>query len=269
MRTLPDSAPGRPVPFLSVDALTAGYGTSPVISDVSLTVGRGEVVAVIGPNGAGKSTLLKAITGQLTTISGHVRVGERETTNVQSAELARAGVGYVPQVNDVFPDLTVAENLQMGGYLLKPAQQSKRIAEVLALFPQLVDLLSRTAMKLSGGERKQVAIGRALMLSPVLLLLDEPTASLSPKLANELLRDQVRRLADTGTAVLLVEQKAHAALQFSDWAYVMVSGTSRLSGAAQELLTREDFGTVYLGHGRGTDPARRAASGATGRSPGN
>ena len=269
MHTLPDRTLARPSPYLSVETLTASYGTAPVISDVTITVGRGEVVAVIGPNGAGKSTLLKAITGQLTILGGHVRIGERDATNVQPAELARAGLGYVPQVNDVFPDLTVEENLQMGGYLLRPAQQAKRIAEVLALFPQLADLLNRTAMKLSGGARKQVAIGRALMLSPDLLLLDEPTASLSPKLANELLRDQVRRLADIGTAILLVEQKAHAALMFSDWAYVMVSGTSHLSGSAKELLSREDFGAVYLGHGRGTVSNGNPASGAANRTAGN
>ena len=247
MHTLPADDASRPPAFLRIESVTAGYGGIPVIVNVSATVGSGEVVSVIGPNGAGKSTLLKAITGQLRVLEGSIRLKDQNVTNTPTSELARKGIGYVPQVNDVFADLTVKENLEMGGYLLAAGMIGERVRKVTAIFPLLEALLSRPAVKLSGGERKLVAIGRAMMMSPQLMLLDEPTASLSPKLSTELLRDHVRRLADTGTAVLLVEQKASAALKISDWAYVMVSGTVRLAGSARDVLARQDFGEVYLG----------------------
>jgi ABC-type branched-subunit amino acid transport system ATPase component len=234
---------------LRLESVAAGYGSVPVISNVSVEVGRGEVVSLIGPNGAGKSTLLKAITGQLRIVEGRVVFEDADVTNTPTAELARKGIGYVPQVNDVFPDLTVRENLQMGGYLLKQAEVGERVSAVAAMFPALATLLPRAAVKLSGGERKLVAIGRALMLRPRLLLLDEPTASLSPKLSADLLENHVRRLADSGTAVLLVEQKASAALRVSDWGYVMVSGRPKVEGSARDLLDRHDFGDIYLGSG--------------------
>lgn len=241
---------------LRLESVAAGYGQVPVISNVSLDVGRGEVVSLIGPNGAGKSTLLKAITGQLRIVEGRVVFEDTVVTNTPTAELARKGIGYVPQVNDVFPDLSVRENLQMGGYILKQAEVAERVSAVAAMFPALAALLPRAAVKLSGGERKLVAIGRALMLLPRLLLLDEPTASLSPKLSADLLENHVRRLADAGTAVLLVEQKATAALRVSDWGYVMVSGRPKLDGSGSDLLHRHDFGDIYLGGG--TDQAKRA-----------
>src|SRR5665213_393227 len=251
MPTLPASEHGRNHAVLRLESVAAGYGPIPVISKVSVQVGRAEVVSLIGPNGAGKSTLLKAITGQLRIVEGRVMFEDADATNTATAELARKGIGYVPQINDIFPDLTVKENLQMGGYLLKPAQVAERVVVVTTIFPALAPLLSRAAVKLSGGERKLVAIGRALMLLPRLLLLDEPTASLSPKLAADLLQNHIRRLADAGTAVLLVEQKATAALRVSDWAYVMVSGRLKLEGPASDLLDRHDFGDVYLGGGDG------------------
>ena len=205
---------------------------------------------MIGPNGAGKSTLLKSLVGILRVTSGRVVLGEEEVTNRPPEELARRGVGYVPQVNDIFEPLTVHENLEMGGYLLRGSRLQDRIHEVGEVFPALPPMLKRRADKLSGGERKMLAIARVLMLDPKVLILDEPTANLSPKLADNLLREQVTRLAAGGKAVLLVEQRARAALQVASWTSVLVSGTTRLEGRPADLLRRDDFEELFLGAGR-------------------
>lgn len=246
------TAPDRPAPSLRAEGITAGYGGVPVIRDVSIAVGPSEIVAVIGPNGAGKSTLLKSLVGILRVSSGHVVLGEDDVTNRQPDEMARHGVGYVPQVNDIFEPLTVLENLEMGGYLLSGARLHGRIREVGEVFPALPPMLKRRADKLSGGERKMLAIARVLMLDPSVLILDEPTANLSPKLADNLLREQVKRLAGVGKAVLLVEQRARAALQIANWTSVLVSGQTRLEGTPEDLLRREDFEELFLGAGRPT-----------------
>jgi ABC-type branched-subunit amino acid transport system ATPase component len=249
--TLSDSPArsARPAPSLRAEHLTAGYGGVPVIRDVSISVGPGEIVAIIGPNGAGKSTLLKALVGILRLDSGTIMLGTEDVTNRPPEQLAQRGVGYVPQVNDIFEPLTVLENLEMGGYLLSAAQVRKRVAEVGDVFPQLPPMLKRRADKLSGGERKMLAIARVLMLDPKVLILDEPTANLSPKLADTLLREHVHRLAGAGKAVLLVEQRARAALQIADWTSVLVSGSTRLEGRPDELLERQDFEELFLGAG--------------------
>jgi len=239
----------RPAPSLRADHITAGYGGVPVIRDISISVGPGEIVAIIGPNGAGKSTLLKSLVGILRLDSGTITLGDEDVTNRPPEELARRGVGYVPQVNDIFEPLTVLENLEMGGYLLNAAQVRSRVAEVGDAFPQLPPMLKRRADKLSGGERKMLAIARVLMLDPKVLILDEPTTNLSPKLADTLLREHVHRLAGVGKAVLLVEPMARAALQIADWTSVLVSGTTRLEGRPAELLERQDFEELFLGAG--------------------
>jgi ABC-type branched-subunit amino acid transport system ATPase component len=239
----------RPSPSLQAQGITSGYGGVPVIRDVSISVGPGEIVAIIGPNGAGKSTLLKSLVGILRLSAGHILLGADDVTGRSPEELARRGVGYVPQVNDIFEPLTVLENLEMGGYLLNARQVKERVGEVGAVFPQLPPLLRQRADKLSGGERKMLAIARVLMLDPAVLILDEPTANLSPKLADNLLREHVRRLAGLGKAVLLVEQRARAALQIADWTSVLVSGSVRLEGRPKELLERQDFEELFLGAG--------------------
>jgi ABC-type branched-subunit amino acid transport system ATPase component len=155
----------------------------------------------------------------------------------------------VPQVQDIFEPLTVRENLEMGGYLLKDSAIAGRIDEVCDVFPLLAPMMRRRADKLSGGERKMLAIGRVLMLDPKVLILDEPTANLAPILADAVLRDQVRRLADAGKAVLLVEQRARAALEIADWTVVLVSGVNRLEGRPKDLLERSDFEALFLGAG--------------------
>jgi ABC-type branched-subunit amino acid transport system ATPase component len=243
------SADGRPAPSLRAEHITSGYGGVPVIRDVSVSVGPNEIVAIIGPNGAGKSTLLKSLVGILRVTGGRILLGDDDVTNHPPEDLARRGVGYVPQVNDIFEPLTVLENLEMGGYLLSGAQIRSRVAEVGDVFPQLPPMLKRRADKLSGGERKMLAIARVLMLDPKVLILDEPTANLSPKLADSLLREHVKRLAGVGKAVLLVEQRARAALQIADWTSVLVSGSTRLEGRPDELLKRQDFEELFLGAG--------------------
>jgi ABC-type branched-subunit amino acid transport system ATPase component len=245
----PQETPQRPVPSLRAEGVTSGYGGEPVIRDVSISVGPAEIVAVIGPNGAGKSTLLKSLVGLLRVTSGRVVLGEDDVTNRPTEELARRGVGYVPQVNDIFEPLSVLENLEMGGYLLPASQIRARIEQVGTVFPALLPMLKRRADKLSGGERKMLAIGRVLMLDPRVLILDEPTANLAPRLADTLLSENVTRLAAAGKAVLLVEQRARAALKIATWTTVLVSGSTRLEGRPRELLEREDFEELFLGAG--------------------
>jgi ABC-type branched-subunit amino acid transport system ATPase component len=240
----------RPAPSLQAEAVTAGYGAVPVIRDVSIAVGPSEIVAIIGPNGAGKSTLLKSLVGILHVTSGRVVLSDQDVTNRPPEELARRGVGYVPQVNDIFEPLTVLENLEMGGYLLNGARIQERVRRVGEVFPALPPMLKRRADKLSGGERKMLAIARVLMLDPKVLILDEPTANLSPKLADKLLREHVTRLAAVGKAVLLVEQRARAALQIASWTSVLVSGMTRLEGRPEDLLRRPDFEELFLGAGK-------------------
>jgi ABC-type branched-subunit amino acid transport system ATPase component len=248
MPTLSASGP-RPKGVLEATGVTAGYGGVPVVRDISITVGAGEVVAIIGPNGAGKSTLLKSLVGILRVTAGSVTVAGEDVTNHPPEDLARRGVGYVPQVQDIFEPLSVLENLEMGGYLLPAAKLPAKVKEVCEVFPALAAMLRRRADKLSGGERKMLAIARVLMLDPRVLILDEPTANLSPKLADGLLREHVRRLADLGKAVLLVEQRARAALEVANWTQVLVSGLTRLEGRPGELLERPDFEELFLGAG--------------------
>ena len=235
---------------LSTSGVTAGYGGSPIIHDISISVAPGEVVSVVGPNGSGKSTLLKSLVGIVEILSGTVTVGEQDVTHWAPEEVARVGVGYVPQVDDVFAPLTVRENLEMGGYLLRPAEVAGRVDHVLELFPQLARMQRRKAGKLSGGERKMLAMGRALMLEPAVVVLDEPTANLAPAIAHTVLTDHVRRLAETGASVLIVEQRARAVLEISDRTYVLGGGTLQMEGTPSELAASPAFIDSFLGGNR-------------------
>ena len=241
---------------LRADGVTAGYGGDPVIRTVSVRAAPGEVVSIVGPNGSGKSTLLKALVGILRVSSGRVLVADADVTNQQPEDIARAGVGYVPQVDDVFAPLTVRENLEMGGYLLSRREVPARIEHVVAVFPRLGTMLGRPAGKLSGGERKMLAMGRVLMLQPGVFLLDEPTANLAPPIARSLLDEHVRKLAESGAAVLIVEQRAKAVLAISDRTYVMGGGELRMEGTPAELATSPAFVESFLGGGR--DPAAQS-----------
>jgi ABC-type branched-subunit amino acid transport system ATPase component len=236
---------------LVAESVTAGYGGDAVIRSVSVRAAPGQVVSIVGPNGSGKSTLLKSLVGQVRVSSGRVLVGEQVITNRPPEEIARSGVGYVPQVDDVFAPLSVRENLEMGGYLLARSDVQGRIDHVLGVFPRLGTMLRRPAGKLSGGERKMLAMGRVLMLSPDVFLLDEPTASLAPIIARSLLTEHVRALAEAGAAVLIVEQRARAVLAISDRTYVLGGGELRMEGTPAELAGSPEFVTSFLGGGQG------------------
>ena len=257
------SESGRPKALLLVESVTAGYGGAPIVNEASASVGLGEIVTIVGPNGAGKSTFLKAVVGMIPAMSGRVQIGDEDVTNMHANNLAKRGLGYVPQVNDVFETLSVVDNLAMGGYLLNKAATATRTEAVLEIFPALQKMLKRTASKLSGGERKMLAMARVLMLEPRILVLDEPTSNLSAELSRMLLEEHIKRLGRSGTAVLVVEQKALAALTISDWAYVMAGGVMKVSSAAKELLERKDIGEVFLGRTTG-QPEIPRASGSTG-----
>ncbi|MCU1495120.1 MAG: livF1 [Acidimicrobiaceae bacterium] len=251
------ASPVRPETLLEVRGFGVGYGGAPIVDDLDLTVGNGEIVAVIGPNGSGKSTLLKGLTGRAQVVHGSVLLAGADVTSHREDKLCRLGLGFVPQHKDVFPTLTVEDNLKMGGYLLARSKIGRRVDEVLEVFPALAPMRQRTAVRLSGGERKMLAIGRVLMLEPKLLLLDEPTAGLSPELARHLLHDQLPALVSRGVSILLVEQKALDALTVSDWGYVLVGGGVQISGPARDLLERPDIREVFLGSAaRPAVPAR-------------
>ncbi|MGH3070389.1 MAG: ABC transporter ATP-binding protein [Streptosporangiaceae bacterium] len=232
---------------LQVRDLTAGYGGPPVVHGISLGLEAGQVAVVAGPNGAGKSTLVKSIVGHLPCVSGSVTVGGKDITNHPAEKIARGGVGYVPQNEDVFGTMTVQENLEIGGYLLRKRAVARRITEVMEVFPALERMRSRPVSRLSGGERKMVAIGRVLMLRPRVLILDEPTAGLAVRLTTELFERYIRALAATGVGVLLVEQKATEALRVADWGYILVSGQVHVSESASTILSRPDLGELFLG----------------------
>jgi ABC-type branched-subunit amino acid transport system ATPase component len=236
---------------IRAENVTAGYGGDPVIRVVSVHAEPGQVVSIVGPNGSGKSTLLKSMVGLVRVTAGRVLVGDRDVTNLAPEEVARAGVGYVPQVDDVFAPLTVRENLQMGGYLLARKDVGTRIEHVLTVFPRLASMINRMAGKLSGGERKMLAMGRVLMLEPTVFLLDEPTASLAPIVARSLLEEHIRLLAERGASVLIVEQRAKAVLAISDRTYVLGGGELRMEGSPAELAASPGFAESFLGGAQG------------------
>jgi ABC-type branched-subunit amino acid transport system ATPase component len=232
---------------LRATGVTAGYGGDPVIRNVTVRAEPGEVVSLVGANGSGKSTFLKSLVGVVRVTTGTVIIGETDVTRKAPEEVARVGVGYVPQVDDVFAPLTVRENLEMGGYLLPSRQVRARIDEVTTVFPRLGAMLSRAAGKLSGGERKMLAMGRVLMLQPSVFLLDEPTANLAPAIARTLLEEHVSALAASGAAVLVVEQRARAVLAISDRTYVLAGGEVRMEGTPAELAASPAFVESFLG----------------------
>jgi ABC-type branched-subunit amino acid transport system ATPase component len=239
----------EPGPALAAEDIRAGYGAGDIIHGVSVQVAAGTVASVVGPNGSGKSTLLKSLCGVIRPSAGRVRIGDRDITGLPPEEVARAGVGYVPQVDDVFAPLTVRENLEMGGYLLARRDVAGRVERVTAVFPRLGTMLTRRAGQLSGGERKMLAMGRVLMLEPAVFLLDEPTANLAPKVASELLTGHVRALAEAGAAVLIVEQRARAVLAISDYTYVLGGGQVLMADTPARLNASQEFTESFFGVG--------------------
>lgn len=255
---------GRPPHHLEVRDLAAGYGGSRIVSGVSLGVGKGEVTAIVGPNGAGKSTLIKALVGVIPVMDGSVLHDGQDVTGQRTDQLARRGIAYVPQARNVFPTLSVEENLKMGGYLLSRREAVDRVDEILETFPILKPLLHRHVHKLSGGEQKLVAIGRVMMMRPTIYLLDEPTSGLADRLARQLLEEHVAGIARSGAAVMLIEQKALAALENANWGYLLVSGEVHMSASPQEMLA-SSVAEMFLGQvaesvNGGLDPSARAMS---------
>ncbi len=230
---------------LSAEGLTAGYGGPPIIEDISLAVRAGKITAIVGPNGAGKSTLLKALSGVLKVSRGEVYVRGEKTTNIPPEKLVRRGLGYVPQVANIFPDLTVRENLEMGAYTNRRGVDA-RIGEICDLFPDLGTALRRRAGLLSGGQRSMLAMARALMLRPAVMLLDEPSAGLSP-LLQDALWEQIEAIAATGVGICVVEQNTRRTLRHAHWGYILVLGRNRLDGPARELLRDETVVELYVG----------------------
>lgn len=232
-------------PLLEATEITAGYGGVDILRGVSVRVQPGEIVSIIGPNGAGKSTLMKSLFGLLPVRTGQVLLDGDDITAVPPERLVRRGMCYVPQTDNVFPSLTIRENLEIGGFA-RDGGRGERLEQVFALLPTLAERPNERAGRLSGGQRQLLALGRALMLDPRLLLLDEPSASLSPKMV-EMVFDKVLEINATGTAILMVEQNARQALALSHRAYVLAAGENRLDGDAAELLRSDEVRRLYLG----------------------
>jgi len=233
-------------PLIDVDHVIAGYHDNEILHGVSLTVGEREVVTIIGPNGAGKSTLLKVIMGYLVPSAGEVRLAGTAITRLAPDERVRKGIAYVPQLENVFPSLTVFENLRMGGYLLPRKEVGRRIEELCAEFPLLAERRRQRVHTLSGGQRQLLAIARALMTDPDVMLLDEPSAALSPLMADEVF-DKVAAIRDRGKAVLIVEQEAERALEISHRGYLLVDGRNAFTDLAQSILANEQMHGAFLG----------------------
>jgi len=232
--------------LLEVEDLRAGYTEEvDILNGVSVQVEEGEIVAIIGPNGAGKSTLLKAIFGVLKPREGRVTFSGEDITGFPPEVIVRKGMGYVPQVQNVFPSLTVQENLEMGAFV-REDDFSARLEELYRMFPDLERRRGERVGRLSGGQRQMVALARALMLDPKLLLLDEPSAGLSPAMVSVVF-EKIKEINEAGVAILIVEQNAKEALRLSDRAYVLAMGKNVLSGLGEELLENEEVGRLYLG----------------------
>ncbi|HEY7927696.1 MAG TPA: ABC transporter ATP-binding protein [Candidatus Dormibacteraeota bacterium] len=230
---------------LEVLGLTAGYGGPPIIENVSINARRGAITAVVGPNGAGKSTLLKAIAGVIKPKSGTVAVEGRDVTGLAADRMVRRGVAYVPQVANVFPQLSVHENLEMGGYSRRHGVQD-RAEELYQLFPDLKLAHRRRAETLSGGQRTMLAMARGLMVDPAVLILDEPSAGLSPKFQSTVW-ERIEQVRATDVAVVVVEQNTRETLRHAAWAYVLVLGQNRLDGPGRELLHNDEVVKLYVG----------------------
>ncbi|MEO6985788.1 MAG: ABC transporter ATP-binding protein [Paralcaligenes sp.] len=234
------------MPLLKVDAITGGYGDTEVLRRVSIMVEQSEIVSIVGPNGAGKSTLMKTVFGLLHPREGSINFAGHDISQLAAHQIVKLGMCYVPQVANVFTSLTVEENLEMGAYALKNGDLEACKQRVYDMFPQLKPRRRQLAGKMSGGERQMVAMGSALMLNPTLLLLDEPTAALSPKLVSEIF-DHVAHINETGVAILMVEQNARQSLQMAHRGYVLASGENRHEGTGRELLEDPNVGRLYLG----------------------
>ncbi len=234
-------------PVLSLNNLKAGYGQTEILHDLSIYVNPNEIVAIIGPNGAGKSTAMKAVLGLLNITSGTVELNGENITDTPAQKVIERGISYVPQTNNVFVNLSVQENLEMGAWT-RPTGVEQRLEEMYELFPDLAEKRAQAAGSLSGGQRQMVAMAKALMVDAKILLLDEPTAGLSPKYRGEIF-DTIQKIKGTGVPILIVEQNAKQALGVSDRGYVLVDGANRHTGTGAGLAADPEIARMFLGGG--------------------
>ncbi len=237
---------GGEAPFLIGDSMTGGYGSgADILHDCTIAVEEGQIAVIVGPNGAGKSTAMKAVFGMLNLRQGTVRIGGRDITDLTPQARVAEGMAFVPQTSNIFTSLTVEENLEMGAFLRRDDIRTT-IDQVYDLFPILKDKRRQAAGELSGGQRQQVAVGRALMTQPQVLMLDEPTAGVSPIVMDELF-DRIIEVARTGISILMVEQNARQALEIADRGYVLVQGSNAYTGTGKELLADDEVRRSFLG----------------------
>lgn len=231
--------------FLSAENMLGGYGETTILNNCSISVKKGEIAVIVGPNGAGKSTAMKAIFGMLDLRAGNIIFDGKDISDLKPQERVKSGMGFVPQTHNVFTSMTVMENLEIGGFT-NQENLSKNISEVFKLFPVLEEKQKQLVGELSGGQRQQVAVGRALMTNPKLLMLDEPTAGVSPLVVKELF-EKIISIAKTGIAILMVEQNARQALEIADNGFVLVQGENKYTDKGSKLLSNKEVRKAFLG----------------------